>query len=475
MDYNSGWGQTRELEITDVKGRPGGVLNSINEKVREIETTILIDATYNAQTLEELSDDFVAWLTTDEPKPLIFDREPDKIYYAILSSRIDLDRFVSFGKVTVNFICIDPYKYASKGSKNTAISDQISIVNSGNTSTPFTIEARALNPSSYFMIANGNNEYFMVGDDDIDKTVVNYKPELFNTEMRTLSGWTKQAAGVINDNYTGGTTGGSFLQSSAKESVYLNKDSITATTGWNGAEYKKSFGRAAQDFSTTVKFAVDQRNKGATRFAQYVYDSDNRLLASIGYVNASASQNIGRIIITVFDQSGNQQKIYDYKNIPALYKWNDIVLYLRLQRIGNTFFIKTWKYKQVEYPKRITPFDINEKSWIDKGNFYQRPIASVGLYSALNGTNKVMNTYILGSYTHEILPKPPKARDMIIQKGDMVTIDMQTENVMINDEPMLAKKTFGSDYFNVKKGYDELYIYPEGVFDTTAFWQDRYL
>ena len=69
MDYTSGWGQTRELEITDVKGRPGGVLNNIAEKVREIEATILVDATYNTRTLEELADDFVGWLTTDEPKP----------------------------------------------------------------------------------------------------------------------------------------------------------------------------------------------------------------------------------------------------------------------------------------------------------------------------------------------------------------------------------------------------------------------
>lgn len=475
MDYKSGWGQTRELEITDVKGRPGGVLTNIAEKSREIEANILVDATYNAQTLEELADDFISWLTTNEPKPLIFDREPDKIYYAILSSQIDVERFVTFGKVTVKFTCIDPYKYASEGSKNTAISDQVSIVNSGNANTPITVEARALKPSSYFMITKGDEEYFMIGDDDVDKTVKDYTPELFNSELRTLSGWTKQGAGVINDNYTGGTTGGSFSQSSTKESLYLNLDTITAETGWNGAEYRKSFGRSAQDFSTTAKIALYQKNKGSTHFAQYVYDTDNRLLASIGYVNSSSSQNTGRIIVTVFDQTGNQKKIYDYKNNPKFYNWDDIVVYMRLKRIGNTFYIKTWKYKEVEYPKRITPVDVHEVAWVDKGNFYQRPIASLGLYSANNGLNKHMRTYILGTYTHEILPKPPKARDMFLKEGDLITIDMQNENVMVNDEPMLERKTFGSDFFNVDKNYNELFTFPTGIFDTTIYWQYRYL
>lgn len=475
MDYKSGWGQTRELEVTDVKGRPGGVLTDIAEKPREIEASILVDATYNVQTLEELADDFIGWLTTDEPKPLIFDREPDKVYYAILSSQIDVERFVTFGKVTVKFMCIDPYKYASKSSKNTAISDQVSIVNSGNADTPITVEARALKPSSYFMITKGDEEYFMIGDDDVDKTVKDYTPELYNTELRTLSGWTKQGIGTINDNYTGGTTGGSFAQSSSKESVYLNLDTITAETGWNGAEYRKSFGRSAQDFSSMVKFQIHQKNKGSTRTTQYVYDTDNRLLASIGYVNSSASQNTGRIVITVFDQSGNQKKIYDYKNIPKFYKWEDLVVYVRLQRIGNTFYIKTWKYKEVEYPKRITPVDVNERSWIDKGNFYQRPVSSIGIYIAKNGKYNHMRTYIMGSYNYEILPKPPKARDMFIKAGDLITVDMQNENVMVNDEPMLARKTFGSDFFNVDKNYNELFIFPTGIFDTTIYWQDRYL
>lgn len=53
---------------------------------------------------------------------------------------------------------------------------------------------------------------------------------------------------------------------------------------------------------------------------------------------------------------------------------------------------------------------------MDAGNFYQRPISAVSIYIAKNGSNYHMPTTILGSYNHEILPKPPKARDLIIKK-----------------------------------------------------------
>ncbi|MEJ7514691.1 phage tail protein, partial [Staphylococcus lugdunensis] len=89
----------------------------------------------------------------------------------------------------------------------------------------------------------------------------------------------------------------------------------------------------------------------------YVYDTDNRVIASIGYSNPRATQNIGAIHVTLFDQNGNQKTIYRYTNAPKFYTWKHIVIYMRLKRIGDKFYIKTWKYDEVDYPKRITPVD----------------------------------------------------------------------------------------------------------------------
>lgn len=51
------------------------------------------------------------------------------------------------------------------------------------------------------------------------------------------------------------------------------------------------------------------------------------------------------------------------------YKWEDIVIYMRLERVGTTFKIKTWKYKELDYPKRVIPVDVNENNGKIVGSF----------------------------------------------------------------------------------------------------------
>ncbi|EGQ3808515.1 TPA: phage tail family protein [Staphylococcus pseudintermedius] len=474
MDYQTFYGIDRDVQYNEVLGRPGGVLSHIKESVRTIEVNLLIDAYGTGRTLEDIVDEVVSWLTTNEPVPLIFDREPDKIYYAMTTGGLDPSYFVTFAKVKANFVCLDPYKYAVDGNQNTAISDAVSVVNSGTADTPVIVEARALQNSNYYMISKGDEDYFMIGDDDLDKPLKDYSPLILEDESQTLSGWNKQSTIDFTDNQTGGKVGGSFIVSDSKQSFYLNNDSVSGN-GWNGGMYKRSFSKQAQDFTTTVKFGINQKNKGAVRFAQYIYDSDNRVIASIGYTNPNAKQAIGTIIVTLFDQSGNQQTIYKYKNNPSLYKLDSFVVYIRLTRKDDVFTVKSWKYKEFPYPLRKKAFDEHERQFVDGGNFYQRPVVALSLYSAKNGSNNVMPLYIFGTYTRELLPRPINARDMIIKKGDLITIDMATKNVLVNEESFLSEKTFGSNYFNVDKGHTELVINPPGIFDTTVKWQDRFL
>ncbi|WP_053026290.1 phage distal tail protein [Staphylococcus haemolyticus] len=467
------------IETEEVLGRSGSVVKQRQLKEYKFELPLIIRNDYlssgGVKTHDEVLNDLVKLFDYDHAVPLQF-KSQDWYWNAYFEGPIELDKYSeTFWQFSINVVLADPYKYAVEGTKNTAISDQVSVVSTGTADSPIIVQATALKNASYFSITKNNEDYFMIGDDDLDKKVEDYTPTLFNDEMRSFFGWTKVTNGTINDNVTGGTVGGSMAMSSSKDAFMLNESSITGTSGWNGAEYKHSFGKSAQDFSSTVKIHVNQGKKGATHATQYIYDTDNRVIASIGYSNPRATQNIGTIYVTLFDQNGNQKKIYSYTNAPKFYTWKHIVIYMRLKRIGDKFYIKTWKYDEVEYPKRITPVDVTEKVFVDAGNFYQRPISAVSIYIAKNGSNYHMPTTILGSYNHEILPKPPKARDLIIKKGDLININMEEKTVTINEEPALDLKTFGSDFFNINKGINECMIYPENTYDTTVYWQDRYL
>ncbi|MDU0441527.1 phage distal tail protein [Staphylococcus haemolyticus] len=468
-----------EIETEEILGRPGSIVKNRRLKEYRFELPLIIRNDYlspgGMKKIDDVLNEVVKFLDYDKAVKLQFTSQ--KWYWnAYIEGPIDLNKDrIGFWSFKINVVLADPYKYAVEGTKNTAISDQVSVVSTGTADSPIIVQATALKNASYFSITKNNEDYFMIGDDDLDKKVEDYTPVLFNDEMRNFTTWKKQASTTINDTFTGGTTGGSMSLSGSKDSFVLNESSITATEGWNGAEYKRSFGRTAQDFKTTLKIHVNQKKKGSTHAAQYIYDADNRLLASIGYRNPRASQSIGNIVISLYDQNGVQKKIYDYTNLPMFYNWDDIVIYMRLERVGTTFKVRTWKYDEVEYPKRIIPVDVHEKQFTDAGKFYQRPIASVSVFIGKNGTYQHMPTYLLGSYTSEILPKPPKARDLIIKKGDLININMAEKTVTINEDPALDLKTFGSDFFNINKGINECMIYPENTYDTTVYWQDRYL
>lgn len=468
-----------EIETEEVLGRNGSIIKNRQLKEYKFELPLIIKNSYLSEggikTHDEVLNELVKFFDYDHSVPLQF-KSQNWYWNAYFEGPIELEKYSrNFWQFNINVVLADPYKYAVEGTKNTAISDQVSVVSTGTADSPIIVQATALKNASYFSITKNDEDYFMIGDDDLDKKVEDYTPTLFNDEMRSFFGWTKVTNGTINDNVTGGTVGGSMAMSSSKDAFMLDESSITGTSGWNGAEYKHSFGKSTQDFSSTVKIHVNQGKKGATHATQYIYDTDNRVIASIGYSNPRATQNIGTIYVTLFDQNGNQKKIYSYTNAPKFYTWKHIVIYMRLKRIGDKFYIKTWKYDEVDYPKRITPVDVTEKVFVDAGNFYQRPISAVSIYIAKNGNNYHMPTTILGSYNHEILPKPPKARDLIIKKGDLININMAEKTVTINEEPALDLKTFGSDFFNINKGMNECIIYPENTYDTTVYWQDRYL
>ncbi|HGH0795730.1 TPA: phage tail domain-containing protein [Staphylococcus pseudintermedius] len=459
-----------------VPGRPGTIKKSRELDGYEFDIPLIVRNDYLAgrKTHDDILNEVVKFFDYEEPVKLQFSTK-GWYWNAYFDGPFEIasnnDGFITFN---VQVVLTDPYKYAIEGSQNTAINDAVSVVNSGTADTPVIVEARALQNSNYYMISKGDEDYFMIGDDDLDKPLKDYSPLILEDESQTLSGWNKQSTIDFTDNQTGGKVGGSFIVSDSKQSFYLNNDSVSGN-GWNGAMYKRSFSKQAQDFTTTVKFGINQKNKGAVRFAQYIYDSDNRVIASIGYTNPNAKQAIGTIIVTLFDQSGNQQTIYKYKNNPSLYKLDSFVVYIRLTRKDNVFTVKSWKYKEFPYPLRKKAFDEHERQFVDGGNFYQRPVVALSLYSAKNGNNNVMPLYIFGTYTRELLSRPTNARDMIIKKGDLITIDMATKNVLVNEESFLSEKTFGSNYFNVDKGHTELVINPPGIFDTTVKWQDRFL
>ncbi len=459
-----------------VPGRPGTIKKSRELDGYEFDIPLIVRNDYLAgrKTHDDILNEVVKFFDYEEPVKLQFSTK-GWYWNAYFDGPFEIasnnDGFITFN---VQVVLTDPYKYAIEGSQNTAISDAVSVVNSGTADTPVIVEARALQNSNYYMISKGDEDYFMIGDDDLDKPLKDYSPNILSDEFKSFAGWTKVASGQVQDTIFGGTVGGSFKLEKNKEGFEINN--FPEGNGWIGAQYKRGFSKALKDFKVIVKGIIYQKSKGAGKIAYHIYDTDNRLLATLGYINSSGGAPNGKFIFNLFNQSGDEVKILEASNVPMVNKIDTLIIYMSLERIGDTFRLKTWLFNHEKDPNRTKPLQIVNKTYQDKGNFYQRPVSSISVYEAKNTkSNKMMKMHALGIYLFEKLPKPVGARDMIIKKGYLIQINTATKSVVVNEESFLSEKTFGSDWINVDKGHTELVINPPGIFDTTVKWQDRYL
>ena len=67
------------------------------------------------------------------------------------------------------------------------------------------------------MITKNDEDYFMVGDDEVTKEVKDYMPPVYHSEFRDFKGWTKMITEDIPSNDLGGKVGGDFVISNLGE------------------------------------------------------------------------------------------------------------------------------------------------------------------------------------------------------------------------------------------------------------------
>src|SRR5690625_7896058 len=62
------------------------------------------------------------WLSPgSEPEPLIFDLEPNRTYYVILSDQTDVEKIGRTGQGEIEFICPDQYMYGEEQKSEYAV------------------------------------------------------------------------------------------------------------------------------------------------------------------------------------------------------------------------------------------------------------------------------------------------------------------------------------------------------------------
>lgn len=475
-----------DIETEDVKGRKGSVFKGRELSGYEFELPLIVMNEHlssgGMKKHDEILHELTRFFNYDHSVKLQFASQ-NWYWNAYFSGLLEIDKtpegVLAF---TVKVVLTDPYKYAVSGNQNTAISDQVSIVNSGTADTPVIVEARALKDATNFMIAKDDWNYFMVGkSEDANKVNKDIEPYLFNDEFNQngLNGWSYMPNDTSFGNLLDGgdAMGGKFgLSSPLKESIYPTEWGNNSKTNWHGPAVYKSLGTSVQDFRVKLKVLVRQHvGVGPGKASTFVVDENNRTMFSMAYVNTGVTKNESKIVVYAYNEHGEARRIYTKETPLKYHKIKNLHVFMYLERKGNAVKITNFKYNIDVDPKRTTPIDRDTVVVNDSGNFYQRPARIMRMYIGKSARHsRYMACNIMGYSIQELLPKQSDITPIVIRKGDFILIDTYANSVTINGEDALPLKDFASNYFNVDAGHTELVVYPPNIFDTTVKWQDRY-
>ena len=93
--------------LLKVPNMPGAYLQSSETDVRTITQPIVINGADRFE-VRKLEEEIASWLVTDEPKELIFDDEPDRVYFAVIDGSLEIEDIVRFGRGRNRFYLCGP-------------------------------------------------------------------------------------------------------------------------------------------------------------------------------------------------------------------------------------------------------------------------------------------------------------------------------------------------------------------------------
>ncbi|RNC96264.1 phage tail family protein [Lysinibacillus halotolerans] len=453
----SAWAPISRNLLT-IPGKPGAYLQSTTTNVRPIRQKIFYDGE-SREDLRKLEEELAEWLITEEPQELIFDDEPDRVYYALVDGSFDISEFLEIGEGTISFICPDPYKYSDERIINFP-SDSVSFRSEGTAEADPIFELEVLRPVTFAMVQNQDNEYMLVGKPaDVNTQIVDTKTLLIEETGTTINEWT-----TATSDMEGGSQG-----TIGYDGAGITAPSYGTGTGFHGPSVYKEVPLTG-DFEIELRGQLYTDNVNQTgRFGFYLFDDEMREIAIMTAVDNSiyverklAEGRIGPFIgdfKNYLISSRNYQKEWD--NFPA---------YMRLQRIGDKY---TFYVARVQGDgKHMDPLTA---SWTVTEDKFRGKLKYVGIFidkygtTASPHTNRIdyIKAYALTEQTTEQIP-------FIAYTGDVITFDHTTCDILINGESRMDLKDFGANFFKLKKGINELYVLPDMSLRTKVRYKGRY-
>ncbi|WP_239589589.1 distal tail protein Dit [Metabacillus crassostreae] len=449
-----------EHELIEVPGRPGAYKKSKRIKVRRINVPVVIKGA-DISDLQKLKEDLAAWLITDDPKPLVFDDEPDRVYYAEVTGSFDAEEIVTIGTGIISFICTDPFKYGPlyKG----VFESEVATVNAKGTKETFPIfRATVKNPITFMDIVT-DEAYMRIGESvDLENEVPFVQEEmLLWDQCNSLVGWSNASA------VDGGIVAGTMVT----DGVRFVASGYGTGSAWHGPAIKATIPNGPlTDFRLDSIITLGNGLPHQVgRVEIYLLDSSGNVVAKLAMKDTYSGTSLAFGEVRLGDLVNKRFLISEYGDRKG--NWNNFYGMLRLQRIGNkwtAYIAQMDSSTNRHHTRREIPF-------VDGNNQFNKTVSQIVVHVAQYGTNASGTLAINDIKAFRINQKNDTQIAYIANAGDTIEIDHAKNRILINGEDRKDLKDFGASFFALKPSTNNIQVAPYSSFENVEVeWRARY-
>ncbi|WHY75702.1 phage tail family protein [Neobacillus sp. WH10] len=443
--------------ILTIPGMAGGLLESTDILPRPEDVPILIKGNDMAD-LQKIKEDLAAWLITDQPAPLIFDDEPDRIYNAMIDGSIDLEEIIYYGQGVLNFICPDPYKYGPEKQANFQSSSTVNV--SGSAKTFPNIKVNITKDTTFVAVSNGEKLNLIGNPTKQEETPYSPESTVLTTTGNNLTGWTNSSATSIE--------GFTQLGTLKANGDFYTDDYGVLTPGWHGPAMKTSLGQSLQDFRLDVGFNMAKTgNNQAGGLEVSLLSASSTCVAKVGMTKHYGG--LDQLYAKV--RAGTSLNGYDVIAENQARSLNSIQGIFRVIRKGNV-----WTAQLFYYSNYSKSYQLGfQNSWIDSENKIGAAVTQVQVALMQRGEFPVVNQRVSDINVFKINSPIAGQVSIIAKAGDVIEFDHTTDNILKNGIPFLKEKVFIGEYFSLSPGVNAILAEPaDSISSTEVRWRDRW-
>lgn len=439
-----------------IPGMAGALLESTDKDVRVISQPVSIMAK-SKMDLRKLEEELVAWLVTEDPRELIFDDEPDRLYYAVVDGSFDTEELVNVGQGTITFLCLDPHKYGfEKG---------VSFVDTGVFNVEGTIETHPnikveIKQDATFVAVSDGDKMNLIGR-PIEATQQPFEREerKFWHQMNTLVGWAD----------TTSVEEGKILGTMKTQGHSFYTDTYGTDAGWHGPAKKISIGSVVQDFQVDALVRQLSRSGQVGSIEIALLDASNKFVAKILMTKRAANSAANYATL----RAGTTTNGRDIISTRGAYEntWANFNGMLRISRVGNVWsaYVCLIDANGVQHTR-------DGGTWVDSNHIATAPIAQVQVQLWQYGTVPATDQHVDDIKVFKINSPGDNQIPYVARAGDIIEFDHQADIIRKNGEDITREKAFIGEYFSLKKSMNKIIVEPAAAIQSTEVrWKPKWL